>query len=132
MLRIYAVDCVSYDTHTNSTLLASCLKHSVVVIRHQRGIDPNTLPAFAAIWDKTVQDTHSGDASALKSENTVLSQNKAERIPRANQVTITGEVRFDGYEGLPSVDLHHIVSVVLEGIAVVLVNLMLTKTFRTI
>ena len=100
-------------------------EYSAVVIRNQQGLDPNTLPALTSIWDKTAQGTHSGDVAALKSEKTVLSQNKAERIPRARQVTVIGEGRFDGYEGLPSVDLHHVVC----SSSVVLVS-MLTSSHR--
>jgi hypothetical protein len=98
------------DSSDHALFRQAVFQYSAVVIRNQQGLDPNTMPALASIWDETVQATHSGDVAALKSEKTVLSQNKAERIPRASQVTIIGEGRFDGYEGLSSVDLHHVVS----------------------
>ena len=99
------------DSSDRELFRRAVFEHSAVVIRNQQGLDPNTLPALAAIWDETVQAVHSGDLTALKSKKTVLSQNGAERIPRAPQVTVIGEGNFDGYEGLLSVNLHHVVSI---------------------
>ena len=93
-----------------SLLRQALFQYSVVVIRDQQGLDPNTLPVLAAIWDEKVQSTHSGELSALTSENNILSKNGAARIPRAEEVTILGQGRFDGYEGIPSLKLCHVVS----------------------
>lgn len=110
----YVITITDLDESDRDLFREAVFEHSAVVIKQQEGIDPNTLPALAAIWDETVQGTHSGDLTALKSEKTVLSANKAERIPRARQVTVIGEGRFDGYEGLPTVDLHHVVCLLLR------------------
>lgn len=108
---------VSFDDLTLSDLdlfRYALFTFSAIVIRNQQGIDPNTLPALATIWDETAQKTHSGGPTALKSSKNILSQNLAERIPRANQVTILGEGQFDGYEGFPSLKLHHVVRVLSD------------------
>ena len=97
------------DASDRELFRKAVFEHSAVVIRKQQGLDPDTLPALAAIWDKTVQNVHSGDLTALKSKKTVLSQNGAERIPRSPQVTVIGEGKFNGYEGISSVNLHHVV-----------------------
>lgn len=97
-------------TDSDTTLLRQALfDHSVIVLRNQQGLDPNTLPALAAIWDEKVQNTHSGELAALTSRSNILSKNGAARLPCANEVTILGQGRFDGYEGLPSLTLRHVV-----------------------
>lgn len=93
-----------------SLLRQALFQHSVIVIRNQQGLDPNTLPALAAIWDDKVQRTHSGELAALTSQKNILSKNNAARIPRAKEVTILGQGSFDGYEGIPNLYLRHVVS----------------------
>lgn len=99
-------------TDSDISLLRQALfEHSVIVFRNQQGIDPNTLPALAAIWDDKVQSHHSGEISALTATNNILSKNNAARIPRAKEVTILGQGNFDGYEGIPKLRLRHVVSI---------------------
>ena len=83
--------------------------YSVLVVRDQKGIDPNVLPQLAGLWDVKIESTHSGGAKAVKDSRNLLAKNKAERIPRANQVTILGEGCYHGYEGIEKLELHHVV-----------------------
>lgn len=84
--------------------------HSVLVVRNQKGIEPDVLPKLAAIWDDQMESTHSGGAKQVKGESSVLSRNNGERIPRAPQVQIIGHGHFKDYEGIKELNLRHVVS----------------------
>jgi hypothetical protein len=85
-------------------------EHSVLVVRNQKGIDPNVLPKLAAVWDDQVKSTHSGGEKMVKDANSILSRNGGDRIPRAPQVSVLGSGTFRNYEGIDELKLRHVVS----------------------
>lgn len=96
---------------SDRTLLQQALfNHSVLVVRRQHGIDPNVLPKLAGVWDDKVKSIHSGGPTMVKDTNSILSRNGGDRIPRAPQVSILGSGTFHDYEGLPEINLRHVVS----------------------
>ena len=97
-------------TDEDRILLRDALyEHSVLVVRRQKGIDPNVLPKLAGIWDENVGSTHSGGAKMVKDVNSILSRNGGDRIPRAPQVSVLGSGHFENYEGIDELDLRHVV-----------------------
>ena len=97
-------------TDEDRALLRNALyEHSVLVVRKQKGIDPNVLPKLAGIWDENVGVTHSGGAKMVKDENSILSRNGGDRIPRAPQVSVLGSGHFKDYEGIKDLKLRHVV-----------------------
>jgi len=83
--------------------------NGVLVIRNQSGLKAAVLPQLAKIFDPFVKDIHSGGEKAVTDPKNILSQNGASRVPRAPQVTIIGQGTIEGHEGIPKVELKHLV-----------------------
>lgn len=60
--------------------------NSVVVIRNQKGINPQVLPDLAKVFDSHASNLHSAGKKAVSDPKNILSSYKAGRIPRAPQV----------------------------------------------
>jgi hypothetical protein len=61
--------------------------NSVVVIRNQQGINPETFPELAKVFDKHATNLHSAGKNAVSDPRNILASYKAGRIPRAPQVS---------------------------------------------
>lgn len=92
------------------TLREAIFDNSVVVIRNQQGINPAILPELTKIFDPSASDIHSAGAKAVSDPKNILSSYRAGRIPRAPQVGIIGSGTFKDYEGIPELDVVHLVS----------------------
>lgn len=100
------------DTHT---LHQALFDHSVLVIRNQLGLAPQVLYDIAKLFDPQAKDFHSGGQRKVTDPKNILSQNNASRIPRAPQVTIIGHGRVEAYEGIPLLELKHVVCKVYQN-----------------
>jgi hypothetical protein len=92
-------------------LRQALFENQVIVIRNQKGIDPTVLPKLAEVFDKSAVGIHSAGEKAVSDPRNILSAYKAGRIPRAPQVGIIGSGKFENYEGLPALEVLHLVGV---------------------
>lgn len=83
--------------------------HGVLVIRNQLGVDPQVLCDIAKLFDPQAQNVHSGGKTQITDPKNILSQNNCSRIQRAPQVSIIGQGRIEEYEGIPLLQLKHLV-----------------------
>jgi hypothetical protein len=90
-------------------LQEALFRNQVIVIRGQKGIDPNVLPRLAKLFDPNASDIHSAGEKAVSDPKNILSAYKAGRIPRAPQVGIIGSGKFRDYEGLDELEVVHLV-----------------------
>lgn len=91
------------------TLQHGLFEHGVLVVRNQAGIQPEALVQLAKLFDPAPLDIHSGGEKQVTSPKNILSQNNCTRVPRAPQVTVIGQGRFEGHEDIPEVNLKHLV-----------------------
>lgn len=84
--------------------------NGAIVIRNQQGLDPAVLPNIGKFFDETAWDIHSGGEKTVTDKKNILAQNRGARVPRAPQVSVIGKGKWVGYEGLPDLDLKHVVS----------------------
>lgn len=92
------------------TLRRALFENQVVVIRGQKGIDPTVLPELAKVFDESAIGIHSAGEKAVSDPRNILSAYKAGRIPKAPQVGIIGSGKFQDYEGIPELEVIHLVS----------------------
>jgi hypothetical protein len=90
-------------------LRQALFQNQVIVIRNQTGIDPTVLPKLAEVFDASAAGIHSAGEKAVSDPRNILSAYKAGRLPRAPQVGIIGSGKFENYEGLPSLEVVHLV-----------------------
>ena len=79
------------------------------MIRNQLELDPDVLYDVAELIDPQPKGFHSGGKKQVTDPRNILSQNNCSRIPRAPQVTLIGKGHFEGYEGIPELNLKHLV-----------------------
>jgi hypothetical protein len=82
--------------------------NQVVVIRNQKGINPQVFPELAKVLDDSATNLHSAGKNAVSDPKNILSTYKAGRIPRAPQVGIIGSGKFKDYEGIPELEVIHL------------------------
>lgn len=80
------LDLEALTTSDKETLREALFRNQVIVIRNQKGIDPEVIPALAKIFDPTASDVHSAGEKAVSDPKNILSAYKAGRIPRVPQV----------------------------------------------
>ena len=97
------------DTHI---LRQALFDHGVLVIRGQLGIAPQVLSEIAKVFDPQAKNVHSGGKMQVTDSKNILSQNNCSRIPRAPQVTVIGKGDVEGYEGIPHLELKHLVNII--------------------
>jgi xanthine dioxygenase len=91
-------------------LRAGLFSNGGLVIRNQSGLNPTVMVQLAKLFDPTVKDIHSGGEKQVTDPKNILSQNGCSRVPRAPQVTVIGQGVVEGHEGIPTLDLKHLVS----------------------
>ena len=96
------------------TLRQGLFDHGVLVVKNQQGLDPQVFYDIAKLIDPHVKTIHSGGEKAVMDPKNILSKNNCARIPRAPQVVLIGQGRFEGHEGLPALDLKHVVRLALH------------------
>lgn len=92
------------------TLRRALFENQVIVIRGQKGIEPTVLPELAKVFDESAIGIHSAGEKAVSDPKNILSAYKAGRVPRAPQVGIIGSGKFQDYEGIPALEVIHLVS----------------------
>lgn len=92
-----------------ATLRQGLFDHGVLIVRNQQGLNPRVLYEIAQLIDPQAGDIHSGGEKAVVDPKNILSKNNAARIPRAPQVVLIGQGRIEGHEGVPQLDLKHVV-----------------------
>jgi hypothetical protein len=92
-----------------SVLRQALYDNSVLVIRKQQGIDPYALEKMAAFWDENMINVHSSGKTQVRDPKSILSLNNGARLPAAENVQIIGNGEFRDYEGIPYMNLTHIV-----------------------
>ncbi|KAL1857643.1 hypothetical protein VTK73DRAFT_7993 [Phialemonium thermophilum] len=90
------------------TLRDGVFNNGVVVIRNQQGLDPTVMQDLGKFFDSTSLNIHSGGEKSVTDSKNILAANKAVRVPRAPQVTIIGNGKWTGHEGLPDFELRHV------------------------
>lgn len=91
------------------TLRDGLFNHGVVVIRNQQSLDPTIMPRLAHVFDATAGVVHSGGDKVVSDKKNILAQNNGSRVPRAPQVTVIGKGKWLGHEGIPELDMKHMV-----------------------
>jgi len=102
-------DLKSLSENEKTTLRHAFFDHGVLVIRNQLELDPDVLYDVAELIDPQPKGFHSGGKKQVTDPRNILSQNNCSRIPRAPQVTLIGKGHFEGYEGIPELNLKHLV-----------------------
>ncbi|KAL1631110.1 hypothetical protein SLS56_004498 [Neofusicoccum ribis] len=90
------------------TLRQALFDNSVVVIRNQQGINPQTLPKLAAVFDPHATNEHSAGKKAVSDPRNILSSYRAGRLPVAPQVSVIGSGKFTNYEGISELEVVHL------------------------
>ncbi|GME31363.1 Alpha-ketoglutarate dependent xanthine dioxygenase [Neofusicoccum parvum] len=90
------------------TLRQALFDNSVVVIRNQQGINPQTLPKLAAVFDPHATNEHSAGKKAVSDPRNILSSYRAGRLPAAPQVSVIGSGKFTDYEGISELEVVHL------------------------
>ena len=104
------LDVKQLSAKDQSTLRNALFEHSVIVIRNQQGLDPSVLYDISELIDPQPKKFHSGGEKQVVDPRNILAQNNCSRVPRAPQVTVIGQGKFEGHEDIPSLDLKHLVS----------------------
>lgn len=99
----------SLSESEKETLRQAFFEQGVLVIRDQLALNPDVLYDVAELLDPQPKRFHSGGKKQVSDPRNILSQNNCSRIPRAPQVTLIGKGHFEGYEGIPELDLKHLV-----------------------
>lgn len=107
-MKIFNPELLSEDD--KETLSRGLFDHGVLVIRNQSGLEPQVLCEIAKLIDPVSKEVHSGGKKQITDPRNILSQNNCSRIPRAPQVTVIGQGHIEGHEGIPALDLKHLVS----------------------
>jgi hypothetical protein len=103
------LDLERLSAEDKQTLRKALFENQVIVIRGQKGIDATVLPELAKVFDESAIGIHSAGEKAVSDPRNILSAYKAGRIPRAPQVGIIGSGKFQDYEGLPELEVIHLV-----------------------
>lgn len=103
------LDLDALSDQDKKTLRDGLFDNGVVVIHNQQGLDPEVMPKIGHLFDLTAGDVHSGGDKVVTDKKNILAQNRGSRVPRAPQVTIIGKGKWTGHEGLPELDLKHVV-----------------------
>lgn len=104
------LDLEHLSAEEQAILRAGLFDHGVLVVRNQQGFDPNVMPQIGRFFDETALGIHSSGEKMVTEVKNILSQNRGARLPRAPQVSVIGNGKWTGYEGLPDLDLKHVVS----------------------
>lgn len=92
-----------------ATLRQSFYDQGILLIRNQHDLDPEVLYDVAELIDPHPTHFHSGGKRQVTDPRNILALNGCNRLPRAPQVTVIGKGHYDGYEGIPGLDLKHLV-----------------------
>ena len=107
------LDVKQLSAKDQSTLKSALFEHNVLVIRNQQGLDPSVLYDISELIDPQPKKFHSGGEKQVIDPRNILAQNNCSRIPRAPQVTVIGQGKFEGHEDIPELNLKHLVSPVM-------------------
>lgn len=102
-------DLKSLSQDEQETLRQAFFDEGILVIRNQFDLNPDVLYDIAELIDPHPTHFHSGGKRQVTDPRNILSQNGCSRIPRAPQVTLIGKGHYEGYEGIPELDLKHLV-----------------------
>lgn len=61
-----------------ATLRSGLFDNGVLVVRKQRGLDPNVMPRIGRFFDETAWDIHSGGEKMVSDSKNILSKNRGE------------------------------------------------------
>lgn len=104
------LDVSQLSTEEHDTLREALFENGVLVVRGQDGVKPANLVSLAKLFDPASLDIHSGGAKQVTDPKNILSQNGCTRVPSASQVTVIGQGKYYDHEGIPEIDLKHLVS----------------------
>ncbi|RMZ08226.1 hypothetical protein D0864_01794 [Hortaea werneckii] len=112
------LDVSQLSTEEHDTLREALFENGVLVVKGQDGIKPTDLVSLAKLFDPAPLDIHSGGAKQVTDPKNILSQNGCTRVPSAPQVTVIGQGKYYDHEGIPEIDLKHLVSrpIILGGL----------------
>lgn len=99
----------SLSGEEKATLRQAFYDQGVLLIRNQHDLNPDVLYDIAELIDPHPTHFHSGGKRQVTDPRNILALNGCNRIPRAPQVTVIGKGRYEGYEGIPELDLKHLV-----------------------
>ncbi|KAL3462636.1 alpha-ketoglutarate dependent xanthine dioxygenase [Aspergillus heterothallicus] len=102
------LDPTALSDDDKATIRSALYEHNVLVIRNQKGIEPNVLPQLGKLFDETAWDIHSGGRDAVRDPKNILAGNRSARIPEAPQVSIIGQGEFKNYRGIDELALKHL------------------------
>ncbi|KAK8100124.1 sulfonate dioxygenase [Apiospora kogelbergensis] len=102
------LDLERLNAEEQAILRAGLFDHGVLVVRNQQGFDPNVMPQIGRFFDETALGIHSSGDKMVTEVKNILSQNRGARLHRAPQVSVIGNGKWTGYEGLPDLDLKHV------------------------
>lgn len=92
-----------------ATLRQAFYDHGILLIRNQHDLNPDVLYDVAELIDPHPTHFHSGGKRQVTDPKNILALNGCNRLPRAPQVTVIGKGHYEGYEGIPKLDLKHLV-----------------------
>lgn len=104
------LDLDALSEQDKKTLREGVFNNGVIVIRGQDGMSPAVMPKIGKFFDESAWDVHSGGPKMVTDKKNILSQNNGARVPRAQQVSVIGKGKWYGHEGIPELDLKHVVS----------------------
>ncbi|KAE9971116.1 hypothetical protein EG328_010693 [Venturia inaequalis] len=101
-------DLKSLSGEEKATLRQAFYDQGILLIRNQHDLNPDALYDVAELIDPHPTHFHSGGKRQVTDPKNILALNGCNRLPRAPQVTVIGKGKFEGYEGIPELDLKHL------------------------
>ncbi|QDS68742.1 hypothetical protein FKW77_004626 [Venturia effusa] len=101
-------DLKSLSQEDQATLRQAFYDHGILLIRNQHNLDPEVLYDVAELIDPHPTHIHSGGQRQVTDPRNILALNGCNRLPRAPQVTVIGKGHYEGYEGIPELNLKHL------------------------
>lgn len=102
-------DLKSLSGEEKATLRQAFYDQGILLIRNQHDLNPDALYDVAELIDPHPTHFHSGGKRQVTDPKNILALNGCNRLPRAPQVTVIGKGKFEEYEGIPELDLKHLV-----------------------
>ncbi|TID22666.1 alpha-ketoglutarate dependent xanthine dioxygenase-1 [Venturia nashicola] len=101
-------DLKSLSREDKAILRQAFYDQGILLIRNQHDLNPDVLYDVAELIDPHPTHFHSGGKRQVTDPKNILALNGCNRLPRAPQVTVIGKGHYEGYEGIPELDLKHL------------------------